>query len=94
MCCTYYSEPCQEVRAVVAQRAEVAAVRAAVELHAATLEVIRAQVEAVVAAEARPPLTNIGSMSETSVRTLDAINNYNKTLDGISKIILGLPKIF
>lgn len=70
---TSFSEPCQEARAVVAQRAEVAAVRAAVELHAATLEVIRAQVEAVVAAEARLPLTNIDSTSEISVRTLDII---------------------
>lgn len=67
-CFIFHSEPCQEVRAVVAQRAEVAAVHAAVELHAAILEVVRGQVAAAAEAEARLPLTNIGSTSETLVR--------------------------
>jgi len=66
MCC--YSESCQEVRAAVAQRAEVAAVHAAIELHAVILEVVRGQVVAVAAAGARPQLINIDSTSETLVR--------------------------
>lgn len=61
-----YSESWQEVRAIVAQRAEVEAVRVAVGLHAAILEVVRGQVAA--AAEARPPSTNTDSTSEILVR--------------------------
>lgn len=63
----FYSVPCQEARAVVALRAEVAAVRAAVGHHAAILEAVRGQVAAAVAAEARPPLINTDSTSETLV---------------------------
>jgi len=71
MCCKKpvefsLTEPWQEVRAAVAQRAEVAAVHAAVELHAAILEVIQGQVAAAAAAEARPQSTNTGSTLETS----------------------------
>lgn len=62
------SELCQEARAAVAQRVEVAAVRAAVGLHAAILEVVRDQVAAAVVVEARPQLTNTDSTSETLVR--------------------------
>lgn len=62
------SELCQEARVVVAQRAEVTAVRAAVGLHAAILEVVRRQVEAAVAVEARPQSTNIDSTLEILVR--------------------------
>jgi len=57
--------PCQEVRAVVAQRAEVEAVLAAVGLHAAIPEVVRGQVAAAVVVGARLPLTNTDSTSET-----------------------------
>lgn len=62
------SELCREARAAVGQRAEVEAVRAAVGLHAAILEVVRGRVAAAVAAEARPQLTNTDSTSETLVR--------------------------
>jgi hypothetical protein len=64
---TEFSEtaPCQEARAVVALRAEVAAVRAAVGHHAAILEAVRGQVAAAVAAGARHRSINTGSMSET-----------------------------
>jgi len=58
--------PCQEVRAVAALRAEVAAVRAVVGRHAAILEAVRGQVAAVVEAEARHRSINTGSTSETS----------------------------
>lgn len=69
MCFIYCSAPCQEARAVVALRAEVAAVRAAVGHHAAILEAVRDQVAATVAAEARPRSINTGSTSETLVST-------------------------
>lgn len=62
----YNSEPCQEARVAVAQRAEAEAVRVVVGLHAAILEAVRGQV--VAAVEARRPSTNTDSTSETSVR--------------------------
>lgn len=60
-----FSELCQEVRAVAARRVGVAAVREVVELREAILEVVRAQVIAEAAAEARLPSTNTDSTSET-----------------------------
>lgn len=65
-----HSEPCREVRAVVDQRVEVEAVRAAVELHAAILEVVRDQLIAGAEAEARRLLTNTDSTSETLVNII------------------------
>lgn len=62
---TRRSEPCREARAVVAPRAVHEAVRAAVEHHAVILGAVRDQVAVAVAAEARLPSTNTGSMSET-----------------------------
>lgn len=62
----HFSEPCQEVRAAVAPRAEAAAIRVVEGLHEVILEAVRRQV--VAAVEARRPSTNTDSTSETSVR--------------------------
>lgn len=60
-----FSETCREVKAVLVQRVEAAAVPVVDERHVVILEVDRHHPEATVAVEARPQSTNTGSTSGT-----------------------------